>query len=72
MVQYDSITDSYKQSRNIYDDVLTQDKWWSKLYIRLFWSGVNDNEIAEKVLSFIPDDFLGVYPKSCVNLQSSV
>lgn len=59
VAHYDSITDSYKQSRNIYDDVLTQDKWWSKLYIRLFWSGVNDNEIAEKVLSFIPDDFSG-------------
>ena len=57
--QYEAITDSYHQSRNIYDDVLTQDQWWSKLYIRLFWSGVDDNEIAEKLLSCLPDDFSG-------------
>ena len=29
--QYSSITSSYKQSQRIYDDVLTQDKWWSRL-----------------------------------------
>lgn len=57
--QYSSITSSYKQSQRIYDDVLTQDKWWSRLYIRLFWSGVDDNMIAEKLLSYIPDDFHG-------------
>ena len=56
---YDQITESYHQSQGIYDDVLTQSKWWSKLYIRLFWSGVDDNEIAEKVLSYIPKDFSG-------------
>ncbi|WP_363252253.1 class I SAM-dependent methyltransferase [Ruminococcus sp.] len=56
---YDNITSSYKSSRNIYDDVLTQDKWWSKLYIKLFWKGVDDNKIAEKILDFIPDDFSG-------------
>nr|WP_050793310.1 class I SAM-dependent methyltransferase [Ruminococcus albus] len=57
--QYESIESSYKKSRNIYDDVLTQDKWWSKLYMNLFWNGVDDNKIAEKVLSYIPDDFSG-------------
>lgn len=57
--QYDDIKSSYKKSRDIYDDVLTKDKWWSKLYIRLFWSNVDDNEIAEKVLSYIPDEFSG-------------
>ncbi len=56
---YGQITESYRQSQGIYDDVLTQSKWWSKLYIRLFWSGVDDNEIAEKVLSYIPKDFSG-------------
>ena len=56
---YESIESSYKKSRNIYDDVLTQDKWWSKLYMNLFWNGVDDNKIAEKVLSYIPDDFTG-------------
>ena len=55
----DKIKKSYKQSKNIYDDVLTQGKWWSRLYIKLFWSGVDDTEIAKKVLSYIPNDFAG-------------
>jgi len=55
----DRIQESYKQSRNIYDDVLTRSTWWSRLYMDLFWDGVDDNEIARKVLSFIPDDFAG-------------
>lgn len=55
----DKIKESYKSSKNIYDDVLTQDKWWSKLYIKLFWSGVDDNKIAEKVLNYIPNNFNG-------------
>ncbi len=52
----DRIRDSYKLSRNIYDDVLTQGKWWSRLYIRIFWDGVDDVAIAEKVLRQIQDD----------------
>lgn len=55
----DKIRKSYRQSRNIYDDVLTRSNWWSRLYMDLFWGGVDDNEIARKVLSFIPDDFRG-------------
>lgn len=55
----DKIKESYKQSKNIYDDVLTQNKWWSKLYINLFWSGVDDNDIARKLLQLIPDNFEG-------------
>jgi len=55
----DKIKASYRQSKDIYDDVLTQNKWWSRLYIRLFWSGVDDLEIAGKLLSYIPDDFDG-------------
>jgi len=55
----DKIKQSYKQSKNIYDDVLTQGKWWSRLYIKLFWSGVDDNEIARKILDFIPESFNG-------------
>ena len=31
----------------------------SKLYIKLFWSGTDDNDIARKVLSYVPDDFSG-------------
>ncbi len=55
----DKIKKSYKQSKNIYDDAITQGKWWSRLYSRLFWSGVDDKEIAQKVLNYIPDDFSG-------------
>lgn len=55
----DKITESYKQSKNIYDDVLTQSKWWSRLYIKLLWGGVDDNDIAKEVLKYIPDDFAG-------------
>lgn len=55
----DKIKSSYKFSKNFYDDALTQNKWWSRLYFKLFWGGVDDNEIARKVLSWIPDDFDG-------------
>ena len=55
----DKIKDAYESSKNIYDDVLTQGNVFSRLYIKLFWSGTNDNEIARKVLSYIPDDFSG-------------
>lgn len=52
------IKTAYKRSQYIYDDVLTQNKWWSKLYINLFW-GVDDNKLAETLLCFIPDGFNG-------------
>ncbi len=55
----DKIKDAYKSSKNIYDTVLTQGNIFSRLYIDLFWSGTDDNEIARKVLSYIPDDFSG-------------
>lgn len=55
----DKIKRSYKFSKNFYDDALTQNKWWSRLYFKLIWGGVDDNEIARKVLSWIPDDFGG-------------
>lgn len=55
----DKIEKSYHQSKAIYDDILTQGKWWSKLYIKLFWQGVSDIEIANKILAFIPNDFAG-------------
>ncbi|MFV0411889.1 MAG: class I SAM-dependent methyltransferase [Oscillospiraceae bacterium] len=50
---------AYKFSKYIYDDTLTQGKWWSKLYISIFWGGVDDVEIAKKVLNMIPDFFNG-------------
>ena len=55
----DKIKSSYKSSKNIYDDTLTQSKWWSKLYIKFFWDGVDDNDIAKEVLKYIPDNFSG-------------
>ena len=55
----DKIKESYRQTRNIYDDVLTRSKWWSRLYMDVFWDGIDDNEIAAKTLSYIPDDFSG-------------
>ncbi len=55
----DKIQEAYHSSKNIYDDVLTQGNFFSKLYIKVFWSGTDDNEIARKVLAYIPDDFSG-------------
>ena len=55
----DKIKEAYQSSKNIYDDVLTQNNFLSRLYIKIFWSGTNDNEIAYKVLSYIPNDFNG-------------
>lgn len=54
-----NVKKAYSSSRNVYDDILTQTKWWSKLYIWFFWNGINDNEIADKVLKMIPSDFAG-------------
>ncbi|MBR3227742.1 MAG: class I SAM-dependent methyltransferase [Erysipelotrichaceae bacterium] len=55
----DRIKESYELSKNIYDDVLTQNRWWSRLYINIFWKGVDDNVIAERVLSCLPEDLVG-------------
>lgn len=52
------ITEAYKSSKNIYDDVLTQNNLLTKLYIKLFW-GVNDFKIAENVLNYISSGFSG-------------
>ena len=35
----DKIQNAYETSKNIYDDVITQRNIFSKLYIKLFWSG---------------------------------
>ena len=65
----DKIKTSYKFSKSFYDDAITQGTWWSKLYFRLLWGGVDDNEIARRVLSWIPDDFSdGTFDKVlCMN-----
>ena len=58
-IMADKIKKSYKFSKSFYDDAITQGKWWSKLYFKLLWGGVDDNEIARQVLGWIPDDFSG-------------
>lgn len=55
----DKIKKSYSFSKSFYDDAITQSKWWSRLYFRLLWGGVDDNEIARRVLGWIPDDYSG-------------
>ena len=55
----DRIQSAYHASKNIYDDVLTQGSFLSRQYIRFFWGGTDDNEIARTILSYIPDDFSG-------------
>lgn len=59
LLMSDKITSSYKASKDIYDDVLTQSSMFEKLYIKLFWQGVDDNRIAEELLRYIPDRFSG-------------
>lgn len=49
---------AYKQSTSFYDDVLTRNNWWGKLYIDFFW-GIDDLEIAEELLGWIPNDHDG-------------
>ena len=44
----DKIKSSYWFSKSFYDDAITQGKCWSKLYFKLLWGGVDDNEIARK------------------------
>ena len=56
----DKIQNAYRSSKNVYDDVLTQGSFFSRLYIRFFWNGTDDNEIARKILSYIPNDFAGM------------
>ena len=55
----DKIKRSYRFSKSFYDDAITQGKWWSRVYFKLLWGGVDDNEIARRVLDWIPDDFSG-------------
>lgn len=55
----DKIQQAYQSSKNIYDDVLTQGSFFSRLYIRVFWGGTDDNAVARRVLSYLPADFSG-------------
>lgn len=41
----DKIQNAYEASKNMYDEVLTQGNFFSKMYIKMFWSGTDDNDI---------------------------
>ena len=55
----DRIQSAYHDSKDIYDTVLTRGNIWSRAYMKFFWSDTDDNEVARKILSYIPDDFAG-------------
>ncbi len=54
-----TIKKAYKKSISIYDEILVGRKWWSKLYLSVFWGGVNDLYIADELLCRIPINFKG-------------
>lgn len=54
-----TIKKAYKKSISIYDEILVGRKWWSKLYLSVFWGGVNDLDIADELLCRIPINFKG-------------
>ncbi|MBR2196161.1 MAG: class I SAM-dependent methyltransferase [Salinivirgaceae bacterium] len=58
-IKKDKISSAYRDSKNIYDGVLTQGNIFARAYIRFFWGGTDDVAIAQKLLSFIPNDFSG-------------
>ncbi|MFI3237903.1 MAG: class I SAM-dependent methyltransferase [Lachnospiraceae bacterium] len=53
------IKKAYKSTTKFYDDLLTHSSIWGKLYMKIFWSGMDDNRIADVMMSYIPDDFNG-------------
>lgn len=54
----DKIKSAYRGSKNIYDDMLTKNKLWSKIYISTFWN-IDFLEITQRILDMIPKDFDG-------------
>lgn len=49
---------AYHESKDVYDNALTSNGFWFKLYNRIVW-GIDDQDYVGKVLSYIPDDFCG-------------
>ena len=58
-MKQDRIRKAYASSENIYDDVLTQRSFLSRMYVRIFWNGTDDRKVADEILYDIPDDFHG-------------
>ena len=57
--EYAEIKKAYASSKNLYDAALSQQSWWSKLYISFLWGNLKNWDIAEKVSAMIPKDFSG-------------
>ena len=55
----DNINKAYHDSKNYYDNILTHNGFLSKVYNKIFWGGTNDLKIANKILTYIPNDFNG-------------
>lgn len=56
---HERIREAYRRAQPVYDRVLTQQSVWARLYIKLFWGGVDDLKLAEQVLAYVPPDFDG-------------
>lgn len=54
-----SVEKAYKKSMSIYDGIMTQSSLLGKVYMKLLWSGTDDNVVANEMLSHISDDFNG-------------
>ena len=52
------IYEAYKSSKKVYDDALTANGFWFKVYNKIIW-GMKDEDYVERLLSFIPDGFEG-------------
>ncbi len=53
------IKSAYRTSISFYDEVLCGRTWWSKCYLSIFWGGINDIDIANRLLQKIPENFNG-------------
>lgn len=67
--QKERIEGAYASSIDIYDDILTSDKWWARLYRRVFWGGLDDVAWSNRLLATIPkDQALAILDVPCGNL----
>lgn len=55
----DRIQRAYGRTGNIYDGLLTGGSLLGRLYLRVFWNGIDVRSVADRLLSRIPADFSG-------------
>ena len=58
MTDMQKIEAGYRAYQDIYDDAMTSQRYWLKLYNSIIW-GIEDKDYVGKVLSYIPDGFAG-------------